>query len=261
MQEGNMTEGASETAAGVGPSGEGPSQLETGVPLPPWSGVRARRPKRSARPPLDRSQIVTAALAIIDREGVGGLSLRRLAESLGVTPMSLYWHVRDKDELLELVGHAVLAEIDVPSPEGDWRDQLRDIHRAMFRGFLRHPNTAEVLIGRARYGPAGIALFERILTILLEAGLTPEAAFDAYQSLYLFTLGSMATATRSLEFREAQREGVEYLRSLPADRFPSIRAVAPTIGGRTLDEQFEIGLDIQVEGIEARFLPLSEPAD
>ncbi len=226
------------------------------APLPPWIGARARRPRRSARQPLDRAQIVGAALAIIDRDGVEALSLRRLAEALGVTAMSLYWHVRDKDELLEFVGHAVFGEMEIPAPRGDWRDQLRDVHRAMFHGFLRHPNTGDILIGRARYGPAGIALFERILAILLDAGLTAEAAFDAYQSLYLFTLGSMSTSTRSQEFREAQRQGVEYLGSLPSDRFPSIRAVAPVIGRRSLDEQFEIGLDIQIVGIEGRLQPV-----
>ncbi len=235
---------------------QGPVEDATGssASLPPWLTARARRPRRSARPPLDRGQIVDAALAIIDRDGVAALSVRRLADALGVTPMSMYWHVRDKDELLELVGQAVLAEIEMPAARGDWRDKLRDVHRAMFRGFLRHPNTADVLIGRARYGPAGVALFERILSILLEAGLTPEAAFDAYQSLYLFTLGSMATSTRSLEFREAQREGVEYLASLPADRFPAIGAVVPVIGRRSIDEQFEVGLDVQVAGIEATLL-------
>lgn len=225
---------------------------ELRVSPPPWLTARVRRPKRSARPPLERRQIVDAALAIIDRDGVAALSVRRLADALRVTPMSMYWHLRDKDELLELVGHAVLAEIEMPMAGGDWRDQLRDVHRAMFRGFLRHPNTADILIGRARYGPAGIALFERILSILLDAGLTPAAAFDAYQSLYLFTLGSMATSTRSPEFREAQREGVAYLASLPADRFPAIRAVVPVIGRRSIDEQFEVGLDVQVAGIEAR---------
>ncbi len=224
----------------------------SGPPLPPWIGARARRPRRSARAPLDRTQIVDAALAIIDRDGVEALSLRRLAEALGVTPMSLYWHVRDKDELLEFVGHAVFGEMEIPTPRGDWRDQLRDVHRAMFHGFLRHPNTGDILIGRARYGPAGIALFERILAILLGAGFTAEAAFDAYQSLYLFTLGSMASSSRSPEFREAQRQGVEYLGSLPGEQFPSIRAVAPVIGRRSIDEQFEVGLDIQIAGIEAR---------
>src|SRR5512134_2667554 len=78
------------------------------IPTPPWAGQRARRPRRAARPSLDRTQIVAAALRIVDEEGAEALTLRRLAETLGVTAMSLYWHVRDKAELLELVGQVVL---------------------------------------------------------------------------------------------------------------------------------------------------------
>ena len=229
-----------------------PERTEPHLPAPPWSSARPRRRARSARPPLDRGQIATAGLRIVDEEGADALSLRRLADELGVAPMSIYWHVKDKAELLELIGHQVFAEIEIPPLRGDWRDQLRDIHRAMLAGVLRHPNTADILIGRARYGPGGLALFERILSILLTAGFSPESAFDAYSSLYLFTLGFTATAGRSPEFREIQRQGVLYLGTLPEDEFPAIRAVAPVIGRRSLDEQFELALDVVVEGIAAR---------
>jgi hypothetical protein len=121
---------------------------------------------------------------------------------------------------------------------------------------LQHPNTVDILIGRARFGAAGLTLFERILSILLRAGFSPEAAFDAYQSLYLFTLGFAATSGRSAEFREVQRQGVQYLQALPEAHFPSIHVVAPVIGGRPPEEQFEIALDVVVEGIAAR-LPRS----
>ncbi len=225
------------------------------IPPPPWSEPPSRRARRSDRPPLGRDQIVVAALRIVDEEGADALSLRRLADALGVTPMSIYWYVRDKAELLELVGHAVLAEIEIPPARGGWREQLADVHRAMLEGLLKHPNTVEVLIGRARYGAGGLALFERILDILLTAGLSPEAAFDAYTSLYEFNLGFMAMANRSQAFVEEQRQGVMYMLSLPAERFPSIRAVAPTIGRRSLQEQFEMGLRIQIEGIAACLAP------
>lgn len=227
------------------------------VPLPPWAPERPRRRARTARPPLDRTQIVEAGLRIVDAEGADALSLRRLAEALGVAPMSIYWHVRDKAELFELIGHAVMADIEIPPARGDWRQQLRDVHRSMLMAILRHPNTVDIVVGRARYGPGGLALFERILTILLEAGFSPEAAFDAYSSLYLFSLGFTATSGRSPEFRAIQRQGLDYMRSLPEDRFPSIRAVAPVIGGRSPEEQFELALDVVIEGVAAR-LPRNE---
>jgi hypothetical protein len=125
----------------------------------------------------------------------------------------------------------------------------------MFAGFLRHPQTTDILVGRARFGPGGLALFERILSILLDAGLTPEAAFDAYQSTYLFTLGFMATANRTPEFLEIQRAGLGYMRELPVERFPSIRTVAPVIGQRDLETQFEIGMGVVIEGIAGFLQP------
>lgn len=211
---------------------------------------------RAARPPLDRERIVAAGLRIVDEAGAEALTVRRLADALGVSPMSIYWHVADKAELVRLIGEPVLDQVEVPAATGDWRAQLHDIHRSMLGTVLQHPNTADIVIGRARYGATGLTLFERILAVLLEAGLSPEAVFDAYQSLYLFTLGFAAVAGRSAEFREVQRQGVVYMRSLPEDRFPSIRTVAPVIGGRSPEEQLEVGLDVVIEGIAAR-LPRS----
>ena len=226
-----------------------------GLPEPPWRGPGRDRARRASRPQLDRDRIVRAALQIIDTDGIAALTFRRLADDLDVTPMSIYWHVADKAELLELVGHAVFAEIEVPRRRGTWRDELMDVHRAMFAGFLRHPQTTDILVGRARFGPGGLGLFERILSILLEAGLTPEAAFDAYQSTYLFTLGFLATANRTPEFLEVQRAGLGYMQELPVDRFPSIRAVAPVIGQRDLGTQFEIGMGVVIEGIAGSLGP------
>jgi AcrR family transcriptional regulator len=228
------------------------------LPPPPWAEPRKRR-TRAARPPLDRGRIVATGLAIVDKDGAEALTVRRLADALGVSPMSIYWHVTDKAELLRLIGEAVLDQVEIPPATGDWRDQLRDIHRLMLGTVLQHPNTVDILIGRARFGAAGLTLFERILSILLRAGFSPDAAFDAYQSLYLFTLGFSAVSGRSPEFREGQRQGLLYMRSLPEDRFPSIRIVAPVIGGRSPEEQLEIALDVVIEGIAAR-LPRSTDA-
>lgn len=225
------------------------------LPPPPWQAPARRRQPRVAVPALDRERIVEAGLRIVDQDGAAALTLRRLAADLGVTPMALYWHVADKAELLDRIGERVLAAIEVPPMEGSWRDQLTTIHRAMLGPMLEHPNAVELMLGRARYGPAGIALFERILGVLLGAGLDPRAAFDAYQSLYLFQLGFMATARRSPAFRQIQQEGVGYLRALDPKRFPAIGAVAPVIGARPLVEQYELGLEIVIEGIAARLGP------
>ena len=225
------------------------------LPQPAWRSASRARGRSAPRPGLDRDRIVAAAVAIVDAEGGGSLSLRRLADDLGVTPMSLYWHVADKAELLELVGHAILAEIELPEPRGTWTEQLRDVHRAMFTVLLQHRNAADIVAGRARFGPAGLAVFERILEILLGAGLTPEAAFDAYMTLYQFFLGFVTTVNRDPAFLEGQRQGWAYMLTLPEDRFPAIRTVTPVIGRRPPDEMLELGLDAVIAGIAARLAP------
>ncbi len=224
------------------------------LPPPPWVKPLHEGRRRTPRAPLDRARIIGAALGIVDAEGVDGLSIRRLAAELGTAPMSVYWHLRDKSELLDLIGEAVLESIEIPPAEGDWREQLRAVHRAMLDAVLRHPNTAELMTGRARYGRAGIALFERLLSILLGTGLKPKDAFDAYQSLYLFLLGYIATASRTPAFVEAQRQGILYLRSLDPAMLPAVGAVAPVVGERVPTEQFEVGLGIVIEGIAARLI-------
>ncbi len=226
-----------------------------GIPVPPWAAEPVRRSRRADRQPLGRDRIVSAGLAVVDADGVDALSFRRIAGDLGVAPMSLYWHVRDKAHLLDLVGEAVLASIELPPVTGRWEDDLRALHRAMRVALERHPNTADLMIGRARYGRAGLALFERILETMLDAGFSPEAAFAAYDALYLFTLGYAATASRTPEFISMQLEGLRYLESLPASAFPAIHAVAPAIPRRSADERFETGLDVVIEGIGRRLAP------
>lgn len=242
---------AGRTAAERGREGAGETAGPVAAPPPPWRRASPSRRRRGPGPALDRDRVVGAALGLVDREGVAALSLRRLAAELGVTPMAVYWHVRDKAELLDLIGERLFEMVEVPPAAGGWRAQLRAIHRAMLVPLLEHPDAVGLMVGRARFGPAGIALFERILSVLLGAGLAPEAALAAYQSLYLFQLGFAATAHRSPAFRAVQAEGAAYLRSLDPAQFPAIATVSPSIGPGSLEEQYAAGLEVVLAGIAA----------
>jgi AcrR family transcriptional regulator len=229
------------------------------IPLPPWSIEPGRRSRRYARPALDRQRIVDEALAMVDAGGLEALTIRGVAARLGVAPMSIYWHVRDKAHLCDLVGEAVLSSIVIPPRRADWREDLRAVHRALRVAADRHPNATELMVGRARYGRAGLGLFERILEPLLEAGFTSETAFAAYDALYLFLLGYVATATRTPDFVAAQREGLAYLLTLPDAAFPAIHEVAPVIPSRSPSQRFETGLDVVLDGIAALLAPTTSP--
>jgi len=160
------------------------------------SGVAARR-AGSRRPvpaggaqaaPLGVGRIVAAAVMIADAEGLDGLSMRRVATELGAGPMSLYRHVRDKDDLLLRMMDAVLREARLPAtaPPG-WRPRLEVAARSLWAAFRRHPWLAPALsLTRPQAVAGGLAYTEWVLAALAEAGLATAVAFDVHLTLFTF---------------------------------------------------------------------------
>src|SRR5215831_357457 len=101
---------------------------------------------RSERSALDRDRVVRVALDLLDEVGLDDLTMRRLAERLGVTAASLYWYVRNKDELLELLADAIAAEISLPDPRSPWRTALESLARTFRQVVRRHRDAARVLV-------------------------------------------------------------------------------------------------------------------
>jgi AcrR family transcriptional regulator len=117
---------------------------------------------------------VTAAIELLDREGLAALSMRRLAEELGTGAASLYWHVGSKDGLLDLVLDQIIGEQQVPDTDpGHWQEQLKEVARRPRGITLRHPYTVRVSIGRIPMGPNALRYTERVLAILRAAGCHP----------------------------------------------------------------------------------------
>jgi TetR/AcrR family tetracycline transcriptional repressor len=131
---------------------------------------------------LTREQVVRAALDLLDDVGLGGLSMRGLAERLGVKAASLYWHLRDKDQLLDLLSEAILAEVPEPAP-GPWRPALDAFAHGYRHVLLAHRDAARVVAG-FQSGPAALRRYERLIATLLAAGFEPSDAADA--SVLLF---------------------------------------------------------------------------
>src|SRR5215470_13599585 len=101
--------------------------------------------RQRKRRPLDRAQVVRAALALLDEVGLDQLTMRRLAERLGVKAASLYRHVRNKEELLVLLGDEISGEIPLVRPSGSWQDQLKEMARNVRKGLLAHRDAARLL--------------------------------------------------------------------------------------------------------------------
>ena len=178
----------------VTPGAAGPPSA---VPAPPRRAgnavAGARRPATAAvgGRSLGVGRIVAAAVMIADAEGLDGLSMRRVATELGAGPMSLYRHVRDKDDLLLRMMDVVLREARLPAsaPPG-WRPRLEVAARSLWAAFRRHPWLAPALsLTRPQAVAGGLAYTEWVLAALAEAGLDTAVAFDVHLTLFTFVRG------------------------------------------------------------------------
>jgi AcrR family transcriptional regulator len=136
------------------------------------------------RPSLDQAEVVRVALQVLDDEGLDGLTMRSLAERLGVKAASLYWHLRDKDELAELLLEAINAEIRDPDPALPWRERLEQGAWEWRRVLLAHRDAARLAMGRFVARPVTLRRIELVVGALRQAGFTDRDVADA---AYLFS--------------------------------------------------------------------------
>jgi AcrR family transcriptional regulator len=228
------------------------------APPPPWQRV-PERPKGRRRDPLTREAIVRTAIEVLDAEGLDGFSMRRVADRLDTGAASLYWHVGSKDGLLDLVLDEVIAEQNVPDPEPErWQEQLREVARAMRSTILSHRDVVRVSIGRVPMGPNAIRYSERVLAIVRAGGVPDELAVQSYLLLFSvvngFTMDEAGLSTDAdAPPLESVGEGVrDYMRSLPAEQFPNLIAVADHFAIVDQDARFELLIDVFVDGVAGR---------
>jgi AcrR family transcriptional regulator len=226
----------------------------TGVPEPPW-----REPaKAAARTPLTRDAIVDAALRVLDKVGMEGLSMRRVGEELGTGAASLYWHVRNKDQLLQLIFERVTQQTELPEPDPSrWQDQLRDLASRMRAIMSSHRDVARISLGRIPSGPM-LAMFSEWMFALLKPAGIPDQVIAYLGDLFGLYVGAFAfeesLGTSSFTGQELSPEQFfgmlrEYLLSLPADRFPHTRAAADLLLTGGPDERYAFGVDLILRGL------------
>jgi len=231
------------------------------LPPPPFQRVPERSGGRR-RDPLTREAIVSAALRVLDREGLVGFSMRRVADELDTGAASLYWHVGSKDGLLDLIMDEVIGEQEVPDPEPDrWQEQLKEVARTMRATIRRHRDIVEISIGRVPMGPNALRYTERVVAILRAGGVPDQLAVQSYLLLLSVVNGfTMDEAGYEAETEAGAapplEEGAEmvgdYLRSLPANQFPNTIQVAAHFADADQEGRFELLLDLFVEGLAKR---------
>lgn len=231
---------------------KGPSEL------PWWPAERSSGD--GDREPLTRSRIVEAALRLVDRDGLDALSMRRLGQELGAGTTSVYWHVKDKDQLLDLMLDEVLAEIGREvDTSGDWRHLLRSVAERFRAVLVRHRHITPLLGERPTLGPGSIGGLELLFSSLLEAGFTPREAVLASQAVISFGSGwavfecrqTYAPAIKGRTQADVEAEVAGMMALLPADRYPALKAHGHLFNDVGWDEQFEYAVERMLDGIAA----------
>jgi AcrR family transcriptional regulator len=206
------------------------------------------------RNPLSRERILAGAIDLADAEGLSAISMRRLAASLNVEAMSLYYYVRSKNDLLGAILERVLGDVEVPLPGASWKGALRSISLSAHAVLDRHRWAAQVLMTPSASSQARSRWTESVLASLAAAGLPPGLADHAYHALDSYVIGFTLWES-SIPFSGAELEDVarEYLASMPVDELPHtaahIRWHLERPGGEG-PRAFESGLDMLLDGLE-----------
>jgi AcrR family transcriptional regulator len=235
---------------------------ESAVPAPPWR--KRHKVAAGPKPPLTRALVVDTALAILDTEGLDGLSMRRVAHELNTGPATLYAHVANKEELLELAFDRVVAEIDMPDPDPDrWQEQIRQVCLDTYRVLGRHSDIARVALGKVPTGPNSLRVSDRMLAILLAGGVPAQIAAWSLDRLYLYLSSDSFEGSIHLATQRATGMGMEeyyakfvgdlrgFMSSLPPEHFPALTAHVDEMTSGGGDERFLFGLDLLIQGIAA----------
>jgi AcrR family transcriptional regulator len=215
----------------------------------------------SGRVDLSRAAIVERALAIADAETLEAVSIRRLGQEFGVTPMALYWHVKNKDELLDAMGDALfdgLDEVVRANADAEWDTQLAAVVRGLVMVLRRHPGSRELAYRRILVCPAGLQVTEQTLRALRTAGFTRRQTADiathALQTAVMLVSAEPGaepgySADETAERLAAKRVGLE---QLPADDFPYLREMAPDmLGCDDPDLFYDFNIDLFLDGARA----------
>ncbi|WP_040785582.1 TetR/AcrR family transcriptional regulator C-terminal domain-containing protein [Nocardia pneumoniae] len=222
-----------------------------------------RRPDRASagrgNSPVTRAAVLAAALEIIDRDGVDGLSMRRLAEAVGRDPMVIYRHVSNKAAVLDGVAEIVFAQLAVDAADPDWAAQLRVVARDFRRLALAHPRVVPLLVTRPLSTPLGLRPYavvrplEDILQLLTRAGFSGTDALHIYRAVFGFLYGHVLNELQEIVERPEETDDVLRLglHRLPIGQFPLLRELAPVLAAYDGAAELERGLDILLTGLSA----------
>lgn len=222
----------------------------------------------SDKPTLSRETVVDAALTIADRQGVGRVTIRNLAQNLEVSPMAIYWHVANKEELFDAMGDRMCNDfVAGPDPNQPWYEQLRAVYTDMVAVLTRYGDAAQIAVPRILYTESGRRLSECLLSLFKLGGFDIAESTQLARHCLCVVVGLVTEPlftnnTFDAVKRQKALEGYDHmLQTLPRDRYPNLVEASTSISRVEHLEQFNyMGIDLLIEGVKAIAATLNDPA-
>ncbi|MFE4198725.1 TetR/AcrR family transcriptional regulator [Paenarthrobacter sp. NPDC056912] len=211
------------------------------------------------RLPLSRERVLQCAVELADKSGIAGLTIRSLAQSMDTKPMSLYYYVANKDEILDGIVDMVFSEVDLPAADGDWRTEMHRRANAMRSALRRHPWAVGLLESRTAPGPATLRHHEATLSTLRAAGFSVQLTAHAYALLDSYIYGfALQEAALPFEGRDTAAEITKpIMERFSTGEYPHMVEIAVEHvlkPGYDFGDEFGFGLDLILDGLN-RLLP------
>lgn len=213
------------------------------------------RPRR--RTPLTRAAVIAGAIELADQNGIDPLTIRKLADHLGVKPMAIYHHVANKNEILDGMVDAVFDEIELPPIDLDWQEAMRVRSRSARLALKRHPWATAMMESRTNPGPATLGHHDAVIACLQRGGLSVEMVAHSYALIDAFIYG-FALEEASLPFdtpEEAAAIAGAMVDHFPSGEYPHLAAFTfdhVLQPGYDFSAEFEFGLALILDGLAAR---------
>lgn len=196
---------------------------------------------------LTTARITVEAISLLDGEGISHLTMRRLAERLGTGPTTLYWHVKNKDDVLDLALDGIFEEVSLPEPSDRWDEDVRALTLQWRDTLLRHP-WAAALIGRPLLGPNVLIRTEFLQAALSRAGFEGPVLTSATHTLANFVIGSAATQSTGQLINQEMRSTADAHVRARADLYPTL-ATTHHLDNQNWDDLFRRGLEFIIAGL------------
>jgi AcrR family transcriptional regulator len=213
-----------------------------------------------SRGQLNKEIIVQESIILLNKEGIDQLTMRKLADTLGIRAASLYYHVKDKSELLQLIAEDICSKIRIPDPKLPWHEQLLQAMNEYRSVLLTVCDSAEILLDTTPFTPKRLYLIDTIYRIFLEAGLPPEevqilsASINNYVLCFVMDEMKILNTAREqgITVEELTTYGNEMFRNLPKDQYPNAVFMSDFISSVGKDNEFHYSLEIMLDGIKNR---------